>query len=214
MTNTRSPICTACDSECVTMSVVSSPAAIASRVSLITCSALRGSRAAVCSSRSRSIGSDHGRHQDRERLALSAGQQPDRRVQSVLKTHTETSHGFAQCATVIASQRPSEQSPAASFSREDEVLGDAQLRGGTSKRALEYPADKAGPPLLRPAGHILIVQLILPRVSSRLPAIALSKLDFPSHSCRARRQTFPAGAPRSTLVQSARTSLGVPGERR
>ena len=92
----RSPRWAACCIECVTISVVRRSRATISSLSWMTWSALLGSSAAVCSSSSRSCGLQPRRHQQRQRLALTAGEAADRIVEPILEPHVERRHAIAE----------------------------------------------------------------------------------------------------------------------
>ena len=62
----------------------------------MTWSALLGSSAAVCSSSSSNSGLQPGGHEQRERLALSAGETADGVVQPVFQAHVQPADAVAQ----------------------------------------------------------------------------------------------------------------------
>ncbi len=85
----RSPMRRACSRLWVTMSVVSRYSATIRFVSSSTCWAVLGSSAAVCSSSSRSDGRRHGGHDQRQGLALAAGQEAHLALQPVFQAEAQ-----------------------------------------------------------------------------------------------------------------------------
>ena len=97
-----------------------------------------------------------GGHQQRQRLALSAGQQSHRLAHPVLQSHAQQTEPIPECLFICVGN-PGE--PAAVSGCQRQVFLNAHVRRAAPHRVLEQPADLPCPLVFRHHGHVLSAQV-------------------------------------------------------
>ena len=100
------------------------------------------------------LGIRERRHQQRDRLPLSAREEADRIVEPVLEPEPDLRQEVAPLRPFRTAKQRRQRPCAAALRRQRQVLRDGQLRRGAREGILEDPAHQMRPPMLRPAGHV------------------------------------------------------------
>ena len=93
--------------------------------------------------------------------------------------------------------------------REGKVFGDRQVRGGSAKRILENAADEPRAAMLRPARHVLALDVDAAGVDQECPGNRIEQRGFPEPFVPITITNEPSWMVRSTPCKDL-TSLGVP----
>ena len=98
-----------------------------------------------------------GRHQQRQRLPLSAGQQPDLRGHPVLQPQLQHAQPLPVLLSLLPGDAPPETAAVAAPRRERQVLIDLHRARRARHRILEHPSDERCPLIIRQPRDILPV---------------------------------------------------------
>ena len=104
------------------------------------------------------LGLLQGGHQQRQRLPLTAGEQPYLGGQSILQPQTQWGQQGAVLLPLGVRDAPFEGAAAAAAGGQRQIFLDPHITGGAHHGVLEYPAQIGGTAVLRLAGDILTVQ--------------------------------------------------------
>ena len=109
---------------------------------------------------------DHGRHQKRQRLSLTAGQKSNRLLHAVFKSHIKESKLFTEIVFILFRNMTEQIMRTAGGPEKGnrQILFDRHMRRRTHQRILEQPTDHLTPDMLRHKRDILIIQLDEARV--------------------------------------------------
>ena len=110
------------------------------------------------------LGPAQRRHQQRDRLALAAGEQANLRRQPVLEPQAEVGEQRAVILALKLRHAPLEAALLSAAQRERQIFLQLHVRRGAHHRVLEHAADVHGAPVFRQGGDILAVEQDLPAV--------------------------------------------------
>ena len=99
-----------------------------------------------------------GGHEQRQRLALAAGEQADLRRHAVLKAETEALELLMIFLALRLRDAPAQRALLAAARGEGEVLLDLHVRGRAHHGVLEHAADVLRAAVLRHGGHVHAVE--------------------------------------------------------
>src|SRR5690606_11930489 len=105
--------------------------------------------------------SQPGGHEEREGLALAAGERADGVVEAVFESHAKRGDAGSEFVHEVAGERPGEPATTAAAGGEGEVFRDAHVGGGAAEGILEDAADEAGAFVLGPSGDVVAGDLDL-----------------------------------------------------
>lgn len=104
------------------------------------------------------VGLEPGSHEQRERLALSAGEAADGVVDAVLQAHVEGSDAVANLLAQIRIECPAETAGLAASGGHGQVLRDRHGGSRTTEGVLENATDEARPTMLWKSSDVLVRQ--------------------------------------------------------
>ena len=96
-----------------------------------------------------------GGHHQRQRLTLTAGEQPHRLTHTVLQPHIKQAEPVAEKLFFLFAHMGE---PAAAASRQGQILLNGHMRRAAAHGILKQAADLTGPPVFGGKGHILTVE--------------------------------------------------------
>ena len=140
------------------------------------------------------------RHQKRQRLPLTAGQEPHRLPQPIFQAHIQLAQLRAEALAVPAADMPQ---PAAAAGRQRQVFFDRHPRCAAAHRILKQTADDLRPPIFRQERHILSVQQDLAAVRQKAAADGAEQRGFSRAVCADDRDKISVRHAERQLVQGA-----------
>ena len=100
------------------------------------------------------LGPLQGGHQQRQRLALAAGEEPHLAGQTVLQTQPQVPQQLPVVRPLRLGDAPAQAAGLAPAGRQRQIFLDLHGGSGAHHRVLKHPTDEFGPLVLRQAGHV------------------------------------------------------------